>query len=574
MSATVGELDVRLNLELSRLDTQITAANKKIANMGRRMNSDISRAARSINTALSTLGVGIGVGALTAFGKSILDLGGKINDLSMQAGIGTDAFQTLAAVGKESGVSGEQIAQAFTRMGSTIQEAAEGSKTAAESLRKLGLTAAGLKALKPEEQFEALAIKIVTATDKAEAYNAALEILGSKTAPKLREVLARLGAEGFDKLSESTASVRFTPEQIKTLDDAGDKLQRIADVLKVFSAKKFLDMADAASAMAKRISASKLDALVVGASGPAAWYLYYKETMAKESAARGGGSTRNPGLSRSPDRTQANAEQAILLERMRAAEEAALKLEIEQSDELSRQRVIMQAVVEQEELREKSRASGLAILKEQAELEKAQLEYAERFGPDYSAIKEVESSVTVPDLKDFERFQDQVFQIFDNVGDRAAATFADMVLTGENAFKSLVDSVARAALEMVARLAIINPLMNVVFGLGGAGAGAALPTLFSTFGGAKAGGGDVRGGMDYLVGEKGPEIFSPNTSGTIIPNHALGGGGGGVTNHYAIDARGASVDAVRELRQMMASLSASVEPRAVAAVRDSDRRRK
>jgi hypothetical protein len=229
-------------------------------------------------------------------------------------------------------------------------------------------------------------------------------------------------------------------------------------------------------------------------------------------------------------------------------------------------------------LKELDAASEKAIadaLKEQAELEEAQAEYASKYGPDYGAIKDLPDEPTAPVITDYQKFQDQVFTIFDSVGDRAASTFADMVLTGENAFDSLVDVVARSMLEMVARLAIINPIMNAVFGLGGAGTSTtALATLGSVFGGGKAGGGSVSGGMSYLVGEKGPEIFSPNTSGAIIPNHKLGMGGGGTVNSYSIDARGASVDAVRELRQMMASLSASVEPRAVAAVRDSDRRRK
>lgn len=37
-------------------------------------------------------------------------------------------------------------------------------------------------------------------------------------------------------------------------------------------------------------------------------------------------------------------------------------------------------------------------------------------------------------------------------------------------------------------------------------------------------GGPVSGGMPYIVGEVGPELFVPSTSGTIIPNGALGGG--------------------------------------------------
>jgi hypothetical protein len=41
--------------------------------------------------------------------------------------------------------------------------------------------------------------------------------------------------------------------------------------------------------------------------------------------------------------------------------------------------------------------------------------------------------------------------------------------------------------------------------------------------GARAGGGPVSAGKNYLVGERGPEIFSPSSSGSIIPNHRAGG---------------------------------------------------
>jgi hypothetical protein len=44
-------------------------------------------------------------------------------------------------------------------------------------------------------------------------------------------------------------------------------------------------------------------------------------------------------------------------------------------------------------------------------------------------------------------------------------------------------------------------------------------------GGGRAAGGPVTGGIPYLVGENGPEIFMPSQSGTIIPNHKLGGQG-------------------------------------------------
>jgi hypothetical protein len=43
------------------------------------------------------------------------------------------------------------------------------------------------------------------------------------------------------------------------------------------------------------------------------------------------------------------------------------------------------------------------------------------------------------------------------------------------------------------------------------------------FGGGFADGGDIVPGKFYLVGERGPELIAPRSSGTVIPNHALGG---------------------------------------------------
>ena len=40
-----------------------------------------------------------------------------------------------------------------------------------------------------------------------------------------------------------------------------------------------------------------------------------------------------------------------------------------------------------------------------------------------------------------------------------------------------------------------------------------------------ASGGPASAGRPYIIGERGPELMVPNRSGTVIPNHALGGGG-------------------------------------------------
>jgi len=70
-----------------------------------------------------------------------------------------------------------------------------------------------------------------------------------------------------------------------------------------------------------------------------------------------------------------------------------------------------------------------------------------------------------------------------------------------------------APAAMAAALAVTAPMAATIAGLSAAAAGA------------RASGGPVMGDTPYLVGERGAELFVPNTSGAIVPNHKLGGGG-------------------------------------------------
>jgi len=80
----------------------------------------------------------------------------------------------------------------------------------------------------------------------------------------------------------------------------------------------------------------------------------------------------------------------------------------------------------------------------------------------------------------------------------------------------------------------------------------AIDQAFGSFGGGgifgflgnifKANGGPVAGGNPYVVGEKGPELFVPKASGTIVPNNQLGGGGS-TSVVVNVDASGSSPSA-------------------------------
>ena len=63
-----------------------------------------------------------------------------------------------------------------------------------------------------------------------------------------------------------------------------------------------------------------------------------------------------------------------------------------------------------------------------------------------------------------------------------------------------------------------------------------IPGIGSLF---KADGGPVKKGGSYIVGERGPELFTPGSSGMITPNHQLGGATTVVVN---VDASGSSIE--------------------------------
>jgi phage-related minor tail protein len=95
----------------------------------------------------------------------------------------------------------------------------------------------------------------------------------------------------------------------------------------------------------------------------------------------------------------------------------------------------------------------------------------------------------------------------------------------EERFKSLLANIAAQALAS----GIASALTGGTFG------GGFSSSIGEAFGGFKASGGPVSGNTSYVVGERGPELFVPNTGGSIVPNDALGGGSVQTHNYFDID---------------------------------------
>ena len=84
-------------------------------------------------------------------------------------------------------------------------------------------------------------------------------------------------------------------------------------------------------------------------------------------------------------------------------------------------------------------------------------------------------------------------------------------------------------------------------------------TLAGISGGTRASGGPVAGGSTYLVGEKGPELFTPLSSGNITPNGGFGGGGNTINVTVTSADPNAVVRALQSYNRNVGKLPVSVQ---------------
>lgn len=127
--------------------------------------------------------------------------------------------------------------------------------------------------------------------------------------------------------------------------------------------------------------------------------------------------------------------------------------------------------------------------------------------------------------------QQQTSRVSRQAGQAIMNTMEDVILGAENA-KDAVKGLIRELIRLALRQAVLRPLLGSV--------GSALGVDLA---GTRAVGGHVQAHKRYLVGETGPEIFTPPTRGTITSNRQLesnkaavsqargGGGGISITNY-------------------------------------------
>jgi len=134
-----------------------------------------------------------------------------------------------------------------------------------------------------------------------------------------------------------------------------------------------------------------------------------------------------------------------------------------------------------------------------------------------------------------------------NAGNMIASGFEDAIFSGQK-LGEVIRSLGMDLMRMVFNQTVTAPLAK--------GISSAILAGF------RAEGGPVNAGGAYMVGERGPELFVPSSSGSIVPNGAMGsssgGGSGGVTVNYNIAAGVSRAELVPILEQERRRLKAEI----------------
>lgn len=471
-------------------------------------------------------GVALGARALVGLARQAIDYGSAISDAAVATNTNTEALQVLRYQATQTGASVEQLDKALIQSNKAAVDAANGSKSAANAFQFLGIHANSFINLPTEQKLELLASRMAQSTDKNRAAAAVMDIIGTKNAPKLMEMLQRLGVEGYGKLAEEAkkAGQVMDEDTIKRLDDAGDAIDRFKTRTTILTGetlgfwmkvgeKGFKAAAQDILDGSKKLDQAASKPISVGGIGMPdfrAYDSFYK----------------------------AGIEYRKYMDRLNAQDRSkdAMRAEMGLSP-------IDRSVFES--------------IKSFGDLWAAQMDASvDRTAQSLGIIRGDMTATQVHWMSVAKGIEGYTDTMANNMTD-AIMTFAQ---TGKMEFKSFANAVIQDMVRIMITESITRPIagaftgvissgIGAMFGGGGAAGGAAVA-------GAAAAGGPVYGGRSYLVGEKGPEIMTTRSNGSVIPNDEISGGN--VIINFSITAMD-SASVSQHLQKHKAEISGIVE---------------
>jgi hypothetical protein len=209
---------------------------------------------------------------------------------------------------------------------------------------------------------------------------------------------------------------------------------------------------------------------------------------------------------------------------------------------------------QREDAKRKSDAAAMSMAEKQAqenqryqELRNQALEINDLFKVEFDdSLTNMSSSIS--EMLDEFAAQQEMFKMFaENAAKNIQSAFADFLFDPfQNGIRGMLASFIDVIRRMVAEVAA-SFILQAIFG--GFTKDAGFMGDFARAITGRASGGSVSANTPYIVGERGPELFVPNSSGSIVPNGRMGGVT--VAPVYNIDARGATADLQKALPSIL-----------------------
>jgi len=210
-----GQAFVELFADDRRLVRGLRQAQRKLAAFGGFV--------RGLGAGFAALGAGI-VAPLLAAARSFAQTGDDLDELAGRTGVSVEALSELGFAARLSGAGLADVEKGVRTLQRTIVAAAAGSDSAAAALARLGLSAADLQHLSPEQQFDAVAQALRRIENPTSRAAAAMSVLGRSGTQLLPMI------DDLDQLRAQARALGVTLSTRQAKDAAGlaDAFDRVA----------------------------------------------------------------------------------------------------------------------------------------------------------------------------------------------------------------------------------------------------------------------------------------------------------------------------------------------------------
>ena len=195
MATDIAKLAIKLEAQTAKYDAALARSNRLMTQFAKKQ----KRSLNTINAGfkkLATVLAGVGFARLVT---GSIEAQASMHDMSTRLGITTEALSRLQYAAEQSGVSASTLNMGLQRMVRRVSEAASGTGEAVKALDELGISAAALEKLAPEQQFKVLADSIKGVESPADRVRLAMKLFDSEGVALIQTMTE--GAEGLNKFA-------------------------------------------------------------------------------------------------------------------------------------------------------------------------------------------------------------------------------------------------------------------------------------------------------------------------------------------------------------------------------------